>query len=228
MKLLIKIYLKFLNRLRHDLEKNPKTSNIIKISKSSTIDPSVFLRNTRIEGNIEIREGSKLMNGVELRGLSKIQIGRYTSINGPFTDIRALVNPVEIGSFCSIARGVNFQEYNHNFSEITSYLYRQNLFGEHFKKDVTSKGKIVLGSDVWIGAQCVILSGANIGHGAVIAANSVVTGEIPAYAIAAGSPAKIIKYRFDKDKIDTLLKSKWWEKSLDEIKQFLIKGIDSI
>jgi virginiamycin A acetyltransferase len=96
-------------------------------------------------------------------------------------------------------------------------MVRTNLEGKSFKEDLVSKGNIELGHDVWIGTQCVILSGAKIGTGAVIAANSVVTGEIPPYAIAAGSPAKIIKYRFEEKVISELLQSKWWDKTHEQI-----------
>lgn len=221
MKLLNKIYLKFLNKLRYDLEKNPKTSNVINITKESFIHKSVKLQNARITGNVQIGEGCKLTNSVVLQGTSNIEIGRYCSFNGPFIDIKALVNDVIIGSFCSIARGVTFQEYNHNIKEISTYLFKKNLFDKMMIEDVKSKGDIIVGSDVWIGTHCVILSGAKIGDGAVIAANSVVTGTIPPYAIAAGSPAKVIKYRFDKDKVEKLLELKWWDKSMDDVKRIL-------
>ena len=72
--------------------------------------------------------------------------------------------------------------------------------------DATSKGDIVLEDDVWIGCNAVILSGVHIGQGAVVAAGAVVTKDIPAYAVVAGNPAHIIKYRFDKEYIDELLK----------------------
>jgi len=222
MKIFNKLYLKFLNKLRYDLEKNPITSNVINITKESYIHKSVKLQNVRISGNIKIEEGCKLTNSVVLKGSSFIQIGKYSSFNGPFIDIKALVNNIIIGSFCSIARGVNFQEYNHNLEGVTTYLFKKNLFGKNMIDDVKSKGDIIVGNDVWIGAQCVILSGAHIGDGAVIAANSVVTGSIPPYAIAAGSPAKVIKYRFSNEEIEKLLKLKWWNKPIEEIKEFLI------
>ena len=74
-----------------------------------------------------------------------------------------------------------------------------------------------MGHDVWIGTHCVLLSGAKIGNGAIIAANSVVTGEIPAYAIAAGSPAKVIKYRFSEEMISSLNALSWWHWPMEKI-----------
>ena len=107
--------------------------------------------------------------------------------------------------------------FNLNYNTIATYHIMQNVFGENKKKYIYSNGPIEIGNDVWIGTQCVILSGAKINDGVIVAANSVVTGEIPPYAIVAGSPAKVIKYRFDEDIIDLLLKTKWWEWSLDKI-----------
>ena len=74
----------------------------------------------------------------------------------------------------------------------------------------TSKGNINIENDVWIGAYSTIMSGVKIGNGAVIGASSVVTKDIPPYAIVAGNPAKIIKYRFTEEQIVSLLKIEWW------------------
>ena len=180
-----------------------------------TIGNNVKISDAIISGNIAIGNYSKIIDGVELHG--NIEIGKNTTINGKNTDLRASVNKVIIGNFCSIARNVTFQEYNHDLTKLTTYMVRTNLEGKSFKEDLISKGDIILGHDVWIGTQCVVLSGAKIGTGAVIAANSVVTGEIPPYAIAAGSPAKVIKYRFDDKTIDELLKFEWWNKTHAEV-----------
>ncbi len=186
-----------------------KLYGVVKAGKNIKITDSL------ISGEITIGDYSKIIDGVELHG--NIGIGKNTTINGGNTDLRASVNKISIGSFCSIARNVTFQEYNHDLTKLTSYMVRTNLEGKSFKEDLVSKGNIELGHDVWIGTQCVILSGAKIGTGAVIAANSVVTGEIPPYAIAAGSPAKVIKYRFEEKVISELLQSKWWDKTHEQI-----------
>lgn len=81
-----------------------------------------------------------------------------------------------------------------------------------------TKGTIEIGNDVWIGTSAVILSGVKIGHGAVVAAGSLVTKNIPPYAIVGGNPAKIIKYRFNEDKIKELLEMNWWDWSEEKIK----------
>ena len=80
-----------------------------------------------------------------------------------------------------------------------------------------SKGDITVENDVWIGHGSKILSGVSIGDGAIIGANSLVTRDIPPYAIAAGSPARVIKYRFDEQTIEKLLEIRWWDFKEEEI-----------
>ena len=186
-----------------------------KISGKVSIQKNCQCDNSIIAGEINIGNNCKIIDKVALYG--NIEVGRYTSINGPNTDLTCAVYPIIIGSFCSIARNVTFQEFNHDFSRMSTYYVNTNLKGNQSKADMISKGAIEIGHDVWIGTHCVILSGAKIGTGSVVAANSVVTGEIPPYAIVAGSPAKVIKYRFSAKIIDQLLASEWWNKPESEI-----------
>ena len=110
-----------------------------------------------------------------------------------------------IGNYCSIANGTKFiLSSEHDMKHISMYPFK-TMMGFN-GNDATSKGDIVLEDDVWIGCNAVILSGVHIGQGAVVAAGAVVTKDIPAYAVVAGNPAHIIKYRFDKEYIDELLK----------------------
>lgn len=184
-------------------------------SGNVSIGKNTKITNAIIRGNITISDHSKIIDGVELHG--HIEIGKNTTINGPNTDLRCMLNQITIGNFCSIARNVTFQEYNHNHQKLTTYMVRKNLEGKPFKEDVISKGPIVVEHDVWIGTHCVVLSGVKIGTGAIVAANSVVSANVPPYAIVAGSPAKIIKYRFSENTISSLLQSQWWTKPHTEI-----------
>ncbi|MNI40841.1 Chloramphenicol acetyltransferase [compost metagenome] len=86
--------------------------------------------------------------------------------------------------------------------------------------------KIVIGNDVWIGANAVILPGVTLGDGAVIGAGAVVTKDVPPYAIVGGVPAKVIRYRFTPEEIEVLLRIKWWEWEIEEIKSkaYLLKN----
>ena len=129
-----------------------------------------------------------------------------------------------IGKFCSIACGAKFifNSANHTLSSLSTYPFP--IFFEEWGldvKDITkawdNKGDIVVGNDVWIGYEAVILAGVTIGDGAIIGARAVVTKDVPPYTIVGGVPAKQIRKRFNEETIDTLLKLKWWDWSKERI-----------
>lgn len=126
---------------------------------------------------------------------------------------------LKIGKFCSIAADVLFLlggEHRKDF--ISTYPFNELMESfNHIEGHPASKGDIIVGNDVWIAHGAKILSGVTIGDGAIIAANSLVTKDIPPYAIAMGSPAKVVKYRFDEDTIEKLLKIRWWDFEDEEI-----------
>ncbi len=194
-------------------------ANDIRLDKGFSIPANVKMKGARLSGKISLSEGCQIRDDVRISAASRVTIGRYTSINGPATMIRAAINPVRIGNFCSVARQVTIQEFNHRTDGLSSYHVFKNIFNEGVEKDIESKGGIVIGNDVWVGANASLLSGVNIGHGAVIAANSVVSKDVPDYAIVAGVPAKVIKMRFDQSVIDRLLEIEWWEWSTEKIKR---------
>lgn len=206
------------------LKKILENMNII--GKEVVYDDSCTLIGSTLTGKVTLGAGCRVYKSY-LSG--SITIGRYTSLSGPNTDLWAKINPISIGNFCSIARNVTMQEYNHNPKKISTYFIGKNVFSEVWKDEQISKAGIEVGHDVWIGTHCVLLSGAKIGNGAIIAANSVVTGEIPAYAIAAGSPAKVIKYRFSEEMISSLSALGWWHWPMEKIqanKQLFEKDFD--
>ena len=133
-----------------------------------------------------------------------------------------------IGKFCSIACGTKFlfNCANHTLKSLSTYTFP--LFYEEWeleKSNITTawdnKGDIVIGNDVWIGYEAVIMAGVHIGDGAIIAARAVVTKDVPPYTIVGGTPAKEIRKRFDAEVIEQLLIQKWWDWSTDKIHQCL-------
>ena len=132
---------------------------------------------------------------------------------------------LRIGKFCSIAEGVTvFLGANHRVDWFTTFPfghYKETEFPK-VKKDhghPSTKGDVTIGNDVWLGTSCTIMSGIKIGDGAVVAANSVVTKDVPPYTIVAGNPAKQIRKRFSDEVINKLLELKWWNKSESEINE---------
>lgn len=128
-----------------------------------------------------------------------------------------------IGKFCAIASGIEFvmNGANHRMNSVTTYPF--NIMGHGWEKatpkleELPLKGDTVIGNDVWIGQNVTIMPGVQIGDGAIIAANSVVVKNVPAYHIAGGNPSRIIKKRFDDELISYLLEIKWWDWTPEKI-----------
>lgn len=134
--------------------------------------------------------------------------------------------PLKIGKYCSF--GENIKIYlggNHNMNRVTTYPFGtfKKVWGldKNINETALSKGGVTIGNDVWVADGATIMSGITIENGAVIATNSVVTKDVPAYAVVAGNPAKIVKYRFDEQTIEKLLASNWWNLPDDKIKQLI-------
>ena len=125
-----------------------------------------------------------------------------------------------IGKYCSIAHEVAFLlNWGHSIDSISTYPFCK--LDAKVKKHIISKGDIVIGNDVWLGFRSIVLSGVKIGNGAIVAAGSVVTEDVPAYAVVGGNPVRLIKYRFSENEITWLNQSKWWDFKEKEIVQFL-------
>lgn len=133
-----------------------------------------------------------------------------------------------IGKFCSIACGAKFlfNSANHTLSSLSTYPFP--LFFEEWgleKRNVAAswdnKGDIVIGNDVWIGYEAVIMAGVTIGDGAIIGARAVVTKDVPPYTVAGGIPAKPIKKRYPEETIAALSELKWWDWPEERIAQNL-------
>ncbi len=149
------------------------------------------------------------LNQVSVDATSKI--GSYT-----YLGCRTSITKSTIGRYCSIANNVSIGQGEHNIDKIST--------SSHFYEspwDVLTAGSCVIASDVWIGVDAVILRGVTVGVGAVIAANAVVTKDVPAFAIVGGVPARLIRYRFSEPKQQVILTSRWWDKDADDAKSLL-------
>lgn len=169
-----------------------------------------------------------------------IEVGDYTIYNDFVSDPRLFEQnnvlyhyPINherlvIGRFCSIACGAKFlfNCANHSLKSLSSYTFP--LFYEEWgldKADVAmawdNRGNIIIGNDVWIGFEAVIMAGVHIGDGAIIGARAVVTKDVPPYTIVGGVPAREIRKRFDSATVERLLALKWWNWPEERIRQNL-------
>ena len=184
-------------------------------------------------------------NGVECEGMNVFgdDVIFSGSIGyGSYIDRRSNINAV-IGRYCSIASDVKTVSGTHPVSDFVSthpcffstkkqagFTYvSENIFKEDVFAD--SQGHlVVIGNDVWIGSNVLLLPGVHIGDGAVVAAGAVVTKDVSPYSIVGGVPAKEIKKRFSDEQIEKLLEIKWWEQSKEWIKSNAdaFKSVDSI
>lgn len=154
----------------------------------------------------------------------RIQVGAGTYASGePLFRLHHPGNKISIGKYCSFAFGVTvFAGGNHPIDYVTTHaiklFYSMGDFSD-WTADCRDGEEITrIGNDVWLGHTSLILSGAEVGDGAVIGAGAVVRGRVPPYAIVIGNPAAVIRYRFDQSTIASLLEIKWWDWPEDKIK----------
>ena len=166
----------------------------------------------------------------------KILVGDYTYYDDPekpegFEEQNVLYHYGDdrliIGKFCAIATGVTFimNGANHKLDGISTFPFP--IFGGAWAKEMPqllnlpSRGDTIVGNDVWLGYQSTIMPGIKIGDGAIIAAKSVVTKDVPPYTVVGGNPAQMVKKRFSDSEIEQLLKIRWWDWPIEKITRHL-------
>ena len=133
-----------------------------------------------------------------------------------------------IGRFCSIACGARFlfNSANHKLQSLATYPFpiffeKWGLERQQVAKAWDNKGDIVIGNDVWIGYEAILLAGVTIGDGAVIGTRALVTKDVPPYTIVGGTPARVLRKRFSEDTISALLRLKWWDWPIEHIQRYI-------
>lgn len=179
---------------------------------------TVYLKNVITDANIEVGDYTMYNDFAnDPRDFQKNNVLYHYPVNG---------DRLIIGKFCSIACGAKFifTSANHKLGSLSTYPFP--LFFEEWELDKSNvtdawdnKGDIVIGNDVWIGYEAVIMQGVTIGDGAIIGTRAVVTKDVPPYSIVGGVPAKPIRKRFSDKVISQLLEIKWWDWSDDKVKE---------
>ncbi len=172
------------------------------------------VRSSRIDKTAKVNSGSSVVDST---------MGAYS-----YCSYDCDILYTDIGRYCSIANEVIIGGDEHPMDWLSTSPVFQNVkhsgptkkFARH---DLPPIKRTTIGNDVWIGDRVIIKQGVTVGDGAVIGAGAVVTKDVPSYAVVAGVPAKLIKYRFDEDTIAALLASKWWEIPEEELEKVLDK-----
>jgi virginiamycin A acetyltransferase len=184
-----------------------------------------LLNFTRYErgGKVQVSGWVKGIHQPKFEGKNKVL--EFSGFNGnievgygtTFSIHNLIHGDIKIGRYCQFAPYAAINTYNHPTTHITTYI-NANLLKGQMKAFKTSK-RTTIGNDVWVGKSAMILGGVTIGNGAIIAAGSLVTKDVPAYHIVGGVPAKVIKKRFSDALIVELEDLAWWDKTEVEIEQ---------
>ena len=184
-----------------------KTVNC-EIADDVTIGQDSFICNSILGRHVQINRRN-IIDGVS--------IGRYS-----YTGANTILKSAVIGDFCSLSWNISATGNRHDYLKLSAHPFSQLAsFGFVEENEEHEKRIIHIGNDVWIGANACIMPGVNVGDGAVIGAGAIVTKDVPSFAVVAGSPARVIKYRFSDEWIASLLQSKWWDWSEQLLKKHI-------
>lgn len=183
-----------------------------------------YIRNTVDNPQIQVGEYSYYDDPEDSEGFARNVLYLF-----PFIGDRLI-----IGRYCAIARGATFvmNGANHRMSGFSTYPF--HIFGNGWEgstplpQELPYKGDTVVGNDVWIGYEAMLMPGVRVGDGAIVAARSVVSSDVPAYAIVAGNPARVVRMRYDEIQVQRLLRIAWWDWDADKVSRNLelIVGAD--
>ena len=176
-----------------------------------------FIKNTVRNPNIVVGDYSYYDDPDDSEGFERNVLYHF-----PFIGDRLV-----IGKFCAIARGVKFimNGANHKMSGISTYPFQ--IFGNGWEKvmpqpdELPYKGDTVIGNDVWIGYDSLIMPGVNVGNGAIVSSRSVVVADVPPYTLVGGNPARAIRQRFDAQSVAVLEQIAWWDWPIEKISRHL-------
>lgn len=167
------------------------------------------------------------------------KLATAASIGGFTYSWSFMTNVTSVGRYCSISGGITFGEMEHpvNWLSSSSFTYDAGYMWQDIAFRANSlytpapldpepkRMSIIIGNDVWIGKGAYIRGGVTIGDGAIIGANAVVTRDVPPYAVVAGNPGRIVKYRFDEKTIERLLAFKWWDYAYTDFKDVDVRNV---
>ena len=196
------------------------------IDATAQLKSSAYPEDIRCYRNARVTD-SKLGSGVSIGDDTTIErcvLGDHVAINRrsyindsvigaySYAGINTTMNFTRLGKYCSLARNVDIGGFDHDYKKVTTMpLFRFQQMKNTAKPATAHDELCEIGNDVWIAAGAQVLHKVKIGDGAIVGGGAVVTKDVPPYAIVAGVPAKIIKYRFDPETISQLLEIRWWD-----------------
>jgi acetyltransferase-like isoleucine patch superfamily enzyme len=211
----MKIIEAFVLWLRYTLGPHVNYFSSVLRFKNATIQPNAYVNSDCTLGHsVRVYQNAVVTNTA---------IDSYSYIGG-----YSKIKNCSIGRFCSIGQNVQIGLGIHPTTLISTYpgFYSTKASGATAisRKDLTEEYKLTrIGHDVWVGNNAIILDGVSLGNGAVVGAGAIVTRDVPAFAIVVGSPAKVVRYRFNAETIEVLEAFEWWSKDIE----FLRANCDS-